>query len=647
MWMVVRSFAALVIMLVLMPTFAATAPVPNHLNSVSVLAAGVGSSLAVRTSAVAVLVATTAADPRTAVIEFVGIAGDWRNMRVSGRPGIISYIAIDTTGSVTGPMVTRIRVSLTTNYRHRLRTSGNLVYIDFQPTGEERPHPRPQPESRIPRTPAVTPTAHAARESRGVQEFALDNSIVTDNPSPTLSAGHAKALTSWSVMTEPVKHLLRVPSAVPERASEWIPVVLKDGTTIYSYGSYAEVDEKSIVSLPFAVDSAPPMELVSLASSTIDRRATIAAAESLAAARYASSDGPGDFATLSREVSADLDAVPAQSDPVVRVRIVENVIQRLTVWPRTHHGYRAFEANDAINTLQVILNELRSAAGMNHVTLTLRAPTVSPTGMVAVRQPTLIELIDIAMRVVRFLSTPAERTAVLRASAEALRRHRTELPALWTASSARRVAEALETERHVDDAYRKFTVDVVKRGTLAGRQGDVREVAKLQSRLLETDRVLGGKRDEMIASIMAALQTQFETAARVQLERDRDKLYNESARTCFRQIAAAAERFRDLQPTLQRIATSSTVPSSMQQHDAVQSVNRTLSQCDPPPLLVEAHGLMLNAAHLAQAALPGPALSISLDTSTSVRMRAAAGSVTMFRRGSLAFEDVKRTYSSR
>src|SRR5688572_8627234 len=113
----VSSFSSLVVMLAVASGASAAGAAQGRLESVSILAAGAGSSLAVRTSSLAALVAATAADARTVVIELVGIVAERREMAVA-EGGMISRIAIATVGPSGSGAITRIRVSLARQYRH-------------------------------------------------------------------------------------------------------------------------------------------------------------------------------------------------------------------------------------------------------------------------------------------------------------------------------------------------------------------------------------------------------------------------------------------------------------------------------------------------------------------------------------------------
>ena len=476
------------------------------LESVSIVRSGGGSSLAARTSGSAVLVACTSVDARTVVIELVGILAERRNMSMTDVGGMISHIAIDSVRPSAGGVVTRIRVSLAKPYRHRLRMSGSVTYIDFERVAEvESLEARRRPLQR-----RAQPTTPIPDYSTTVA-----NSTNSRRAEPNL-------LAHWAAITRPLQQITDRPSSATVLEGAWIPIVLRDGTTLFSYGDYAAVDGQLAFFLPFDdADNMPRVEPVTIHTSAIDLGATSRAAESVRASRYAIGRGPQDFAELSDSVSAILNAVPAEADPITRVRLVEGVKRRLVEWPAAHHGYRAADINEAIGILDPILGQLRASAGMNDIELSLAALTDAPPPRIAFRQPTLVDLLENAMRFA-LLAAPTLRTTVLRAAAESLERHRTRLPAVWLAAGQRRVAEALKSESRVDEAYRKLSASILERAERAVSKGDVRAIAALQSELLERDRELSGMRDEVVSSTMTVLQLQFAVAARHQLRRERD-----------------------------------------------------------------------------------------------------------------------------
>jgi hypothetical protein len=306
-------------------------------------------------------------------------------------------------------------------------------------------------------------------------------------------------------------------------AKPWIPMVLRDGTTFFSYGDYAKVNEQVAFMLPFDAGDSPRLEAVSLHTSSLDLDSTTRAADAARAIRYAGTRGPKEFDELLEEVSTALAAVPSDTDPLGRVQRVEQARRRLLEWPDAHYGYRAADILEAARALDPILNQLRSAAGVPSVDVTLSATTPAADASRPYRIPTLIDLLENAFRVVLLL-TPTQRTTVLQAAGESMQRYKAELPAVWLATGQRRVAEALKSEARLDEAYGKLGRDIAARATRAAARGDVRAIAELHDELAERDRKLGGQRPDMVASAMAIVKTQADAAALVRLRRDREAM---------------------------------------------------------------------------------------------------------------------------
>jgi hypothetical protein len=549
----------------------------GRLESLTVLRAGASASLALRTSGAAVLVAATSVDARAVVVELVGIAADKRAITAADSAGMISRLAIDSAASANGSAVTRIHVSLARPYRHRLRLSDRLVYVDFElaepvsaasyqlrAARSERPavspgasasgskpaavaagpvtdyrsragratavgSPRPALSSQLPVNssgppPAVSPLAAASSPLPAPRTQNLEPRTQNLEPRNLAAAPfEVNLLSRWVAIRQ---HLQNGPPAALDPkalAKPWIPMVLRDGTTLFSYGDFAKVNEQVAFMLPFDAGDSPRLEAVSLHTSSLDLDSTAREADAARAIRYAGTRGPKDFDDLLEEVSTALASVPSDADPLGRVQRVEQARRRLLEWPDAHYGYRAADILEAARALDPILNQLRSAAGVPSVDLTLSATTPAVDASRPYRLPTLIDLLENAFRVVLLL-TPTQRTTVLQAAGESMQRYKDELPAVWLATGQRRVAQALKSEARLDEAYGKLARDVAARATRAAARGDVRAIADLQDELAERDRKLGGQRPDMVASAMAIVKAQADAAALVRLKRDREAM---------------------------------------------------------------------------------------------------------------------------
>src|SRR6187551_2671639 len=84
-------------------------------------------------------------------------------------------------------------------------------------------------------------------------------------------------------------------------------VFLRDGSTLLSYGEFARVSDRVVMSVPLGgTTAAPDLHLLSFPADSVDWEKTDAYADSVRASRYAGTRGPDDFAMLSGAVSIAL-----------------------------------------------------------------------------------------------------------------------------------------------------------------------------------------------------------------------------------------------------------------------------------------------------------------------------------------------------
>ena len=114
-------------------------------------------------------------------------------------------------------------------------------------------------------------------------------------------------------------------------------VFLRDGSTLLSYGEFARVSDRIVMSVPLGDTAAgPDLHLVSIPSESVDWEKTDAYADAVRAARYAGTRGPDDFALLNSAVTIALTA-----DPNRKIAMAAEARQNVTRWIAEHYGYRA------------------------------------------------------------------------------------------------------------------------------------------------------------------------------------------------------------------------------------------------------------------------------------------------------------------
>src|SRR4029079_12278129 len=84
-------------------------------------------------------------------------------------------------------------------------------------------------------------------------------------------------------------------------------VFLTDGSTLVSYGEYARVSDRVVVSLPLGgTPASPRLQLLSIPATSVDWDRTDAYADAARAARFAATRGPDQYALLQQAVARAL-----------------------------------------------------------------------------------------------------------------------------------------------------------------------------------------------------------------------------------------------------------------------------------------------------------------------------------------------------
>jgi hypothetical protein len=146
-------------------------------------------------------------------------------------------------------------------------------------------------------------------------------------------------------------------------------VFLNDGSTVVSYGEFARVGDRVVVSLPLGgSDSSPELQLLSLPADAVDWDKTDAYAESARAARYAQTRGPEEFALLNEAVSRALTDIALTPDPQRKIAMATEARQNVTKWAAEHFAYRAKNVAELAGLFDAVIAEARSAAGISSPT---------------------------------------------------------------------------------------------------------------------------------------------------------------------------------------------------------------------------------------------------------------------------------------
>src|SRR4029450_5397701 len=97
-------------------------------------------------------------------------------------------------------------------------------------------------------------------------------------------------------------------------------VSLKDGGVLVSYGEFARVADRVVLSIPIGgTDASPVLHVISIAESAVGWERTNPDAQAARARHYAETQGESDFARLTRDISDTLYKVGSTDNPAERL----------------------------------------------------------------------------------------------------------------------------------------------------------------------------------------------------------------------------------------------------------------------------------------------------------------------------------------
>jgi hypothetical protein len=380
-------------------------------------------------------------------------------------------------------------------------------------------------------------------------------------------------------------------------------IFLQDGTTLVSYGDYARVADRVVLSVPTGGSaSAPTIQLISIPASVVDWERTDAYAESARAARYAATRGPDDYAMLASAVARALSDIAVTRDPATKVAMASEARQNVTRWVAEHYGYRASDVAQLAGMFDDVIAETRAASGASNVDLTLVANMAAPPSMPLMDTPSLPETLEQGLRAAS-LAEPGERLSLLRSVATTLATVGPE--ATWSGSLRARVATAIATEERIDRGYASLSREMLRTAERRARDADVRGVERLMSQVLNEDQRLGNRRPQEVAALLASLDAKLDSARRLRLARDQWESRLDLLRGYQRLMAEPLATLRRGQASLERIRQYEATSRVMLQRlaDGTAGVSRRLSAVTPPAEGETIHGLLTSAAQLTSRAV--------------------------------------------
>jgi hypothetical protein len=432
-------------------------------------------------------------------------------------------------------------------------------------------------------------------------------------------------------------------SAQPAQADVTLyRIFLRDGSTVLSYGEFARVSDRLVVSVPLGNSAAgPDLHLVSLPSDAVDWEKTDAYADAVRAARYAGTRGPDDFAMLSGAVSTSLADIALTADPNRKIAMASEARQNVTRWAAEHYGYRAQDVARMAGLFDDVVAQTRAASGAPNFDLSLIATLAAPPSVPLLPAPTLRESVEQALRTAVLAPDATERTSLLRAIDRILV-DVASARAPWTAPLRARVAGALAVEDRASRGYQALTRKTLHAADRRARLADVTGIERILRRALREDDRLGQRRPQEMASLLAMLDGKLDAARRLRLARDNRVARADEWR---RYAAAVAEplalmrRSRDSLDQIRRLAG----PSRARLLRLAARTTRAMTlvaAVAAPAEVADAHGLLKNALQLASRAAESRRRAVASGDMQPAweASAAAAGALMLFER---AAEDLK------
>jgi hypothetical protein len=408
-------------------------------------------------------------------------------------------------------------------------------------------------------------------------------------------------------------------------------VFLRDGSTLVSYGEFARVGDRVVVSLPVGGTASADLQLLSLPADAVDWEKTDAYADSARAARYAQTRGPDEFAMLSNAVTVSLTDIALTQDPQRKAAMAAEARQNVMNWAAEHFGYRARDVADLAGLFDKVIAETRGAANYD---LSLVANMAEPPSMPMLPPPTLRESVEQALRAAALAPDAGERSSLLRSILKTL--SSIDGRAVWAPAVRVRASAALAVEERTDREYSALIKDSLRTADLHARAANVTGVERVVRRVLREDDRLGQRRPNEIASALATLDATLDSARRLRLARDsfaaRAGILS-AYRLAIAEPVAAMRTSRAALDEIRRLAGPSKARLTRLSSRAAASAAR-LAKASVPAEAVAAHDLLRSAVTLAGRAADGRLKAIASGSMQDAwdASSAAAGALMLFDR---------------
>jgi hypothetical protein len=406
---------------------------------------------------------------------------------------------------------------------------------------------------------------------------------------------------------------------------------LQDGTSIISYGEFARVAGRVVLSIPLGDPSqSPDLQLVSIPETSVDWLRTDRYSQAVRAKRYSETRGESDFAMLSARVTEALNQIALTPDPSRRLAMALEARGNLARWPYENFGYRATDVAQLVGMLDEVISELRVAAGQTSFDVSLVANVAMSTPEELVEAPSFRESMEQAVAAAAAVAEPAERISLLDAVAAAL----TE-PARaggWAAALRLRALTEVGAERRIDKAYSDLSSSMIASATQRAQRGDVPGVQALVQSVLKADDRLGRRRPQETSALLQLLDLRLDEARRTRLARDAWIVRSDSYRGYRTAIASALAEFRASSPLLESIRQlAGPEPRLLPRlEQRFIMARQQLAAITPPPDLQSVHALLISTFQMAKRAAASRRNAISSgDMSLAWEASSAAAGASM------------------
>jgi len=412
---------------------------------------------------------------------------------------------------------------------------------------------------------------------------------------------------------------------------------LNDGTSIVSYGEFARVAGRVVLSIPLGDPSqSPPLQLISIPETAVDWLRTDRYSDAVRAKRYSETRGETDFALLSNRVTEALNQITMTSDPARRLAMAIEARGNLARWPSENFGYRAADVAQLVGMLDEVISELRVAAGQSSFDVSLVANVTASPPEELLAAPTFRETMEQAMAAAAATPDAAERTSLLDAVSTALQDPAKE--GGWAAALRLRASADLGVELRINKAYSDLSSSMMALATTRARRGDVAGVQAVVQSVLKADDRLGRRRPQEASALLQSLDLRVEEARRVRLARDAAIVRQDSFKAYRTAIAPAIAEFRASSALLESIRQlAGPEPRLLPRLEQRLVIARLqLAAITPPVDLQSVHALFTSTLQMAKRAASARRDAISSGNMALAweASSAAAGALLLFQNAS-------------